>query len=50
MMGINEGEEVQVKCINDIFNKRTGEKFSQLEKERVIQVQETFKTLKQHTK
>jgi hypothetical protein len=44
IMGIEEGEEVQVKGICNIFNKIITEKFPNLEKGMPIQVQETSRT------
>jgi hypothetical protein len=43
-MGIEEGEEVQTKGINKIFNKIIAESFPNLEKVMPIQVQEDSKT------
>jgi hypothetical protein len=44
-MDIEEGEEVQVKGIRNIFNKIIGEKFPNLKKEMMpIQAQETSRT------
>jgi hypothetical protein len=37
-------EELQTNGIGNIFNKTIAEKFSNLEKEMVIQVQEAFRT------
>jgi chromosome segregation ATPase len=44
IMGIEEGEEVQVKGIRNIFNKIITENFTNLEKARPIQVQEASRT------
>jgi hypothetical protein len=44
IMGIEEGEEVQTKGINKIFNKIIAESFPNLEKVMPIQVQEDSKT------
>jgi hypothetical protein len=44
IMGIKEGEEVQTKGIDNLFNKIIAENFPDLEKERVIQVQEAYRT------
>jgi hypothetical protein len=44
-MGIEEGKEVQVKGICNIFNKTIAENFPNLEKELSIQVQEGSRTL-----
>jgi hypothetical protein len=44
IMGIEEGEEVQVKGIHNIFNKIKAENFPSLKKEMSIQVQESNKT------
>jgi hypothetical protein len=43
-MGIEEGEEVQAKGINNIFNKIITENFPNLEKTMPIQAQEASKT------
>jgi hypothetical protein len=43
-LGIKEGEEVQTKGIDNLFNKIIAENFPNLEKERVIQVQEAYRT------
>jgi hypothetical protein len=45
-MGTEEGEEVQVKGIHNVFNKVIAENFPNLEKERPIQVQEAPRTPK----
>jgi hypothetical protein len=42
-MGEKE-EEIQIKGINNLFNQMIAENFPNLEKERVIQVQEAYKT------
>jgi hypothetical protein len=42
-MGIEEGEEVQAKGTDNILNKITADNIPNLEKERVIQLQETFR-------
>jgi hypothetical protein len=47
-MGIEEGEEVKVKGIGNIFNKRIAENFPNLKKEIPIQVQETSRTPNRH--
>jgi chromosome segregation ATPase len=44
IMGIEEGEEVQVKGIHNIFNKIIMENFPTLEKTTLIQVQEATRT------
>jgi hypothetical protein len=44
IMDIEEGEEVQTKCICNIFNKIITENFTNLEKVLPIQVQEAFRT------
>jgi hypothetical protein len=44
IMGIDEGEEVQVKGIHNIFNKIITENFPNLEKVIPIQVQEASRT------
>jgi hypothetical protein len=43
-MGIEEGELVQVKGIENVFDKIIAEEFPSLQKEMVIQVQEAFRT------
>jgi hypothetical protein len=43
-----EGEEVQPKGIENIFNKIIAQNFPNLEKEIVIRVQEDFKTPNRH--
>jgi hypothetical protein len=45
-MGVEEEEEIQTKDIENIFNNIIAEKFPNLEKERVIQVQEAYRTPK----
>jgi hypothetical protein len=47
-MSIEEGEEVQVKGIHNIFNKIMAEKFPSLKKEMPIQVQEASRTPNQN--
>jgi hypothetical protein len=44
-MGIEEGDEVQTKGMNNIFNKIVTENFPNLEKTMPIQVQEASRTL-----
>jgi hypothetical protein len=44
----NEGEEVQVKGIGNVFNKTVAEKFSNLKNEMPIQVQEVSRTSNRH--
>jgi hypothetical protein len=44
IMGIKEGEEVQVKGMRNIFNKIIMEKFPNLEKDIPIQMQEASRT------
>jgi hypothetical protein len=44
IMGIEEGEEVHAKGINNIFNKKITENFPNLEKTMPIQVQEASRT------
>jgi hypothetical protein len=44
IMGIEEGEEVHEKLIHNIFNKIMTEKFPNLEKTMLIQVQEASRT------
>jgi hypothetical protein len=43
-MCVGEGEEIQTKGINNLFNRIIAEKFPNLEKERIIQVQEAYRT------
>jgi hypothetical protein len=49
-MGIEEGEEVQIKGIGNIINKIIADNFSNLEKELFIQVQEASRTPNRHDK
>jgi hypothetical protein len=39
-----EGEEIQTKSIDNLFNRIIAENFLNLEKERVAQVQEAYRT------
>jgi hypothetical protein len=48
IMGIKEEEEVQAKGITTIFNKNIAENFPNLEKEKLIQVQEASRTPNRH--
>jgi hypothetical protein len=41
-MGVEE-EEMQTKCIDNLFNRITAENFPSLEKERVTQVWEAYR-------
>jgi hypothetical protein len=43
-MGVEEGEEIQTKGIHNLFNRIIAENFLNLEKERVTQVQEAYRT------
>jgi hypothetical protein len=43
-MGIEEGKEIQTKGIDKLFNRIKAEKFLNLKKERVTQMQETYRT------
>jgi hypothetical protein len=43
-MGVEEGEEIQTKGTDNLFNRIIAEKFPNLEKERVTQVQEAYRT------
>jgi hypothetical protein len=43
-MGIEEGGEIQTKGIDNLFNTIIAENFPNLEKERVTQVQEVYRT------
>jgi hypothetical protein len=43
-MGVEEGEEIQTKGTDNLFNRIIAEHFSNLEKERVTQVQEAYRT------
>jgi hypothetical protein len=42
-MGIEEGEEIQTKGIDNLFNNIVSENFPNVEKERDIQVQEVYR-------
>jgi hypothetical protein len=44
IMGIEEGEEIQTKGIDNLLNKLIAESFPNLEKERIIQMQEAYRT------
>jgi hypothetical protein len=44
-MGIEEGEEIQTKGTDNLFNRIIAENFPNLEKERVTQVQEAYRIL-----
>jgi hypothetical protein len=44
--GVEEGEEIQTKVIDNLLNRITTENFPNLEKERVMQVQEAYRTSK----
>jgi hypothetical protein len=48
MMGVEEGEEMQAKCIGNIFNKIIAENFPNLEKEMPIQEQVVSRTPNRH--
>jgi hypothetical protein len=43
-MGVVEGEKIQTKNINKLFNRIIAENFPNFEKERVTQVQEAYRT------
>jgi hypothetical protein len=43
-MGIEEGEDLQIKSINSTLNYIIAENFPKIEKERDIQIQEDFRT------
>jgi hypothetical protein len=43
-MGVEEGKEIQTKVIDDLFNRIIAESFPNLKKERLTQVQETYRT------
>jgi uncharacterized coiled-coil protein SlyX len=43
-MGIEEGEEIQTKGIDNLFNRIIAENFPIIRKERVTQVQEAYRT------
>jgi uncharacterized coiled-coil protein SlyX len=43
-MGIEEGEEIQTKGIDNLFNRIIAENFPNIRKERVTQVQEAYRT------
>jgi hypothetical protein len=49
-MGIEEGEETQTKGIDNLLNRAIAENFPNLKKQRVIQVQEPYRTLNCQTK
>jgi hypothetical protein len=44
-MSVEEGEEIQTKGIDYLLNRIVAEKFPNLEKERITQVQEAYRTL-----
>jgi hypothetical protein len=44
ILGIEKGEEVQATGLENIFDKLIAEKFTNVEKEMIIQVQEVFRT------
>jgi hypothetical protein len=44
IMGIEEGEDLQIKSINSTLNYIIAENFPKIEKERDIQIQEDFRT------
>jgi hypothetical protein len=44
IMGIGERKEIQIKGTDNLFNRIIAENFPNLEKERVIQVQEAYRT------
>jgi hypothetical protein len=44
IMGIEEGKEKQTKVIDHLLNRITAENIPNLKKERVIQVQEAYRT------
>jgi hypothetical protein len=44
IMGIEEGEEIQTKATDNLFNRIIAENFPNLKKERVTQVQEAYRT------
>jgi hypothetical protein len=43
-MGVEEGEEIQTKDLDNLFNEIIAENFPNLEKERIIKVQEAYST------
>jgi hypothetical protein len=43
-MGVEEGEEKQIKGIDNLFNRVIAEKFPNLEKRRVTKVKEAYRT------
>jgi hypothetical protein len=45
-MGVEEGEKIQTKGIENLFNRIIAENFPNLEKEKVTQVQEAYRTPK----
>jgi hypothetical protein len=50
IMGIEEGEDIQSKDIENLFNRIIAENFPNLEKERVIQELEAYRTPNQKKK
>jgi hypothetical protein len=44
IIGIEEGEEIQIKGIANLFNRIIFENFLKLKKQRVTQVQEAYRT------
>jgi hypothetical protein len=47
IMGVEEGREIQTKGIDNLFNRIIAEKFPNLEKEKVTQVEEACRTKKE---
>jgi hypothetical protein len=43
IMGIEQGEEIQTKGTDNLFNKIIAQNFPSIEKERVVQVQEAYR-------
>jgi hypothetical protein len=44
IMGVEKGEEIQTKGNDNLFNRIIAENFPKLEKERIIQIQEAYRT------
>jgi hypothetical protein len=42
-MGIEEGEAIQTKCIDNLFSRRIAENFPNLNKESITEVQEIYR-------
>jgi hypothetical protein len=46
MMGVEKGKEIQTKGIGNLFNRIIAEKFPNFKKERITQVQEAYRTIR----